>query len=144
MNEPQFKIVETLDDYLKVHAVRAIVFLHEQHCPYDIEIDEYEQSSAHILVEQEGEPIGVGRIRFYADYAKLERIAVRKEWRGRGLGHQLVDFLMDYCKAKGFQKFRMHAQAHLVDYYAQHGFVRRGELFIEAGIDHYLMIAPGE
>ena len=71
---------------------------------------------------------------------ELERIAVRREWRGQGVGHRLVDYMIKESVKRGYSTFKMHAQAHLVDYYATHGFVRHGDLFDEAGIDHYLMI----
>ncbi len=135
-----FKIVTTLDDLIKAYTVRAVVFIGEQHCPYDEEIDQHEYSCIHILGEEHGEPIAAARLRFPGPYAKLERIAVRKEWRGRGLGHQLVDYMLNECRSRGYSLFRMHAQAHLADYYAKHGFLKQGDIFVEAGIDHYLMV----
>ncbi len=135
-----FKIVANMDELLKAFIVRAVVFIGEQNCPYDEEIDEYEHSSIHILGEIDGEPAAAARIRFPGAYAKLERIAVRKPWRGRGYGHRLVDFMVQICKDRGYSTFKMHAQAQLVDFYARHGFVKKGDLFVEAGIDHYLMV----
>ena len=135
------KIVTNFDELMKALMVRAIVFIEEQHVPYNLEVDEFEHSSLHILGEMgNGEPYACGRIRFLGDYAKLERIAVRKDFRGQGFGHQLVDFMMDVAREKGFQKFKMHAQAHLNEFYGKHGFRAVGEIFKEADIDHYLMI----
>ncbi|MDZ7371175.1 MAG: GNAT family N-acetyltransferase [candidate division KSB1 bacterium] len=135
-----FRPAKTMDDLIKVFIVRAIVFIGEQHCPYGEEIDEFEPISLHFLGEIEGEPIAAARLRFPGNYAKLERIAVRREWRGRGYGHALVDYLIDQAEQRGYKTLKMHAQAHLVDFYARHGFVRQGEIFQEAGIDHYLMV----
>ncbi len=135
-----FRIVTSLDDLMKAFMVRAIVFMEEQQCPYEIEVDEFEYSALHILGEIHGEPFAAGRLRFLGDYAKLERIAVRRAFRGKGYGHQLVDFMMSVAREKGFRKFKMHAQAYLTDFYRQHGFEVKGELFQEANIDHYLMI----
>jgi predicted GNAT family N-acyltransferase len=135
-----FKVVTSFDDLLKVYAVRAIVFVEEQHCPYHIEVDEHEHSALHILGEMDGEPIAAARMRFLGKWAKMERIAVRKAQRGMGLGHQLVDFMMHTARERGFTSFKMHAQAHLTDFYAHHGFKTQGDLFQEAGIDHYLMV----
>jgi len=135
-----FKIITTLDELIKAYTVRAVVFIGEQDCPYDEEIDEYEYSCIHIVGQLDGEPIAAARIRFPGPYAKLERIAVRKEWRGQGFGHKLVGYMLDECRSRGYTVFRMHAQAHLTEYYAAHGFVKKGELFDEAGIDHYLMV----
>ncbi|RPI03108.1 MAG: GNAT family N-acetyltransferase [Calditrichaeota bacterium] len=135
-----FKIVQSLDELIKAFTVRAVVFIGEQHCPYDLEIDEFEHSCIHILGEMGNEPFAAARLRFPGPYAKLERIAVRKEWRGMGYGHQLVDYLVELAKSRGYSLLKMHAQAYLVDFYAKHGFVRHGEMFEEAGIEHFLMV----
>ena len=135
-----FRIVKTLDELMKVFIVRGIVFIDEQEVPYSIEMDEHEYSALHILGEIENEPIAAGRLRFMNDWAKLERIAVRKEYRNRGYGHQLVDYMLSVARTRGYHKFRMHVQAHLRDYYGKHGFKVVGDLFKEADIDHYLMV----
>ncbi len=135
-----FKIVNNFDDLIKVFIIRGIVFLEEQNVPYEIEMDEFEYNSIHFLVEIDDEPIGAGRLRFIGEYAKLERIAIRKSWRGKGYGHQLVEIMLTEARKKGFSKFKMHAQAYLKNYYEQHGFKVHGDLFKEADIEHYLMI----
>nr|HPI73666.1 GNAT family N-acetyltransferase [bacterium] len=61
-------------------------------------------------------------------------------WRGRAQGHRLVDFMLDVARQRGFKKFKMHAQAHLVHFYSCHGFQPIGDLFDEAGIPHILMV----
>ncbi|MBU0713359.1 GNAT family N-acetyltransferase [bacterium] len=134
-----FKTVATLDDLIKVFIVRGIVFIDEQKVPYDIEMDEYEYSSLHVLGEIDGEPVAAGRLRFINEWAKLERIAVRKEYRNRGYGHDIVEFMLAVAREKSYHKFKMHAQAHLRDYYARHGFKTQGGKFKEADINHYLM-----
>ena len=58
----------------------------------------------------------------------------------RVMGHRLVDYLIEVARRYGYRKYKMHAQAYLQDFYAQHGFTAQGELFQEAGIDHYLMV----
>jgi len=134
-----FRIATNPDDLIKVFIVRGIVFLEEQNVPYAIEMDDYENSATHILGEIDGEPFAAGRIRFIEDFAKLERIAVRKDFRGKSYGHQIVDFMLDIAKSRGYKKFTLHAQAHLRSFYEQHGFHVCGELFKEANIDHFPM-----
>jgi len=135
-----FRIATTPADILKVHAVRAIVFVEKQHVPYDLEVDEYDQSAVHILGECEGEPIAAGRLRFLGEWAKLERIAIRSAWRGRGYGHQLVEYMLAEARRRGYQRFKMHAQLYLQSFYARHGFRTQGAPFLEAGIEHCLMV----
>mgnify|MGYP006291048443 FL=1 len=136
----KLKILENFDELIKVFIVRGIVFIEGQDVPYRIEKDRHELEAQHILGEFDDEPIGAGRIRYLEDYAKLERIAVRKNYRGNGFGHRIVDFMIDEANEKGFYKYKMHAQAHLTDFYAYHDFEVQGDMFKEADIDHYLMV----
>ncbi len=48
--------------------------------------------------------------------------------------------MLSVAKERGFKKFKAHAQAYLKDFYQKHGFEVVGDIFKEAGIDHYLMI----
>ncbi len=135
-----FRIADSPEDRLKAFIVRGIVFVEEQGVRYDEEIDGLEGESVHVLAEWEGEPVAAARLRFPEGWAKLERIAVRRAWRGRGLGHGLVEFLLAEARRRGHRRFRLHAQAHLTGYYARHGFVVAGDRFDEAGIPHHLML----
>jgi len=135
-----FKIVQSLDDLIKVFIIRGIVFMDEQAVPYSIEMDKHEYSALHILGEIDGEPVAAGRLRFIKDWAKLERIAVRKDYRKRGYGHDIVEFMLSIARERGYHKFKMHAQSHLREYYGAHGFKVAGDMFKEADIDHYLMV----
>lgn len=139
-----FRIVTSFDELLKVHMVRAIVFMSGQRCPYNIEIDEHEYSSLHILGELDDEPVAAARLRFVDGFAKFERIAVREPWRGKGIGHHLVDYMMRAAREHGFERMKMHAQLYLVDYYREHGFEPCGDVFKEADIDHILMILSSD
>ena len=85
-----FKVVTNLEDLIKVFVVRGIVFIEEQGVPYNIEHDVHDSTATHILGEKNGEPFGAGRIRAIGEYAKLERIAIRKSYRGKGLGHKFL------------------------------------------------------
>ena len=135
-----FKVVTNLEYLINVFIVRGIVFIEEQGVPYTIERDEYDLLAIHILGEMDGEPFAAGRIRAVGEYAKLERVAIRKSYRGRNLGHELTDFMLSVAKEQGFKKFKVHAQSYLTDFYRKHGFEIVGDMFKEAGIDHYLMI----
>jgi predicted GNAT family N-acyltransferase len=134
-----FRVVDAPQDVLKAMIVRGIVFIEEQQVGYDGEIDAYEETAVHVLGEIDGEPVAAGRLRFLDDRAKLERIAVRPRWRGRGYGRGMVAFLLDEARRRGYRSFTMHAQAHLVDYYRQQGFEPVGGVFVECGIDHRTM-----
>ncbi|MCF6148783.1 MAG: GNAT family N-acetyltransferase [Candidatus Kuenenia sp.] len=135
-----FKVVINFEDLIKVFIVRGIVFLEEQKVPYGIERDIYDYTSTHVLGEENGEPFGAGRIRKFGDYAKFERIAIRKSHRGKKLGHELIDFMISIAKEQGYKKVKIHAQTYLTEFYKKHGFAIAGEIFQEAGKEHYTMI----
>jgi predicted GNAT family N-acyltransferase/uncharacterized RDD family membrane protein YckC len=135
-----FRVVTSRADLLRCFVVRSIVFVGEQRCPVDEEFDGLDAGAIHVLGEEAGEPVATGRIRNVDGWAKLERIAVLQPARGRQLGHGIVEFMLDVARQRGCRNFKMHAQAHLVTFYRQHGFEPRGEMFREAGIDHYLMV----
>jgi predicted GNAT family N-acyltransferase len=139
---PEFTLKKAVsdDDVLKVMVVRGIVFIEEQKVDWDGEIDAYEKESIHFLGECDGEPVATGRLREIEDgWWKVERIAVRPAWRGRGYAKDVVRFLMDHALENGAKRFRMHAQVYLEDFYRDFGFTREGGVFVECGIDHILM-----
>lgn len=139
-SQPTFRIARSLDDLIKVFIVRGIVFMDEQHVSYREEMDEYEHAALHILGEINEEPMAAARIRFDGPFAKIERMAVRKEYRRRGYGSELLRFVMQVARDAGFGKFKLHAQLPAREFYAKHGFQTRGETFLEANIKHCLMI----
>ena len=149
----RFSVVADARDLHRVFAVRAIVFIEEQACPFDEEFDEYDQiesSAVHILgsVDHAGgsEPVASGRIRLMQGgqpperTAKLERLAIRPGWRAGGAGHRLLTFMIHTARSHGCTRFILHAQSHLTGFYESHGFVVNGPHFVEAGIDHAPMI----
>lgn len=135
-----FRVVTSQDDLKKVFEIRTLVFCEEQAVPYEIEIDEYEDTSIHILGEFEGEPVACGRLRFIEDYAKLERLAILKAYRGKGYGSLLLEFLLSVAREKGFNVFKLHAQISSEQFYIKHDFKSVGDEFFEANIAHKVMV----
>ena len=134
------RIARSQEDILKVMVVRGIVFIEEQGVDWEGEIDEFEDESTHFLGECKGQPVAAGRLRFLPDgRAKLERIAVRPAWRGRGYARRMVEHLLDEARRQGAQRLTLHAQVYLEDFYGSFGFQRQGGIFQECEIDHILM-----
>ena len=77
----QVKVARGADDLLMVYAIRAAVFLAEQACPYAEEFDGNDHCATHFIGFVGDEPACCLRARYFADFAKLERLAVRKEFR---------------------------------------------------------------
>jgi predicted GNAT family N-acyltransferase len=144
----RFCRIETQADLECAQAIRRRVFVEEQNCPPEEEFDQYEASARHVLGLDRGRPVAAARWRVVEraglPWAKLERIAVLADLRGQGIGREMVAWIMEDARAAGQHRFIMHAQSHLVPFYAAFGFVAIDEPFFEAGIPHRRMIAEDE
>jgi predicted GNAT family N-acyltransferase len=120
-------VARTLNDLAEVMAVRALVYMGEQICPYDEEFDGNDFCGAtHLILRRGREPVGVVRLRWFADFAKLERLAIRKEYRGGPGLTLLARSAFDLAERKGYQRLMGHAQPRLVAFWTRyfHGRVR--------------------
>lgn len=70
---------------------------------------------------------------------RIGRMAVLKDWRGRGVGAALLRVLLEQARARGLGEAHLHAQIDAVPFYLKHGFAIDGNEFIEAGIRHLPM-----
>jgi predicted GNAT family N-acyltransferase len=117
-----------------LHAIRRTVFIAEQNVPEELEWDEIDAHCRHVMaLAPGGAPIGTGRL---LPDGHIGRMAVLKEWRGRGVGSAILDTLLALARRAGFETVRLHAQTYAVGFYAKHGFTAIGEEFMEAGIPH--------
>ncbi|MGX4201101.1 GNAT family N-acetyltransferase [Bacillus sp. JK74] len=121
--------------------VRKEVFVKEQHVPEEEEIDQFEDTSEHIVIYDGGQPVGAGRWRLKDGHGKLERICVMKSHRSLGVGAIMMQALEKAAAAKGAGSFILHAQTQAVPFYEKQGYrVTSGEEFLDAGIPHLEMI----
>ena len=121
-------------------CVRETVFVLEQRVPREIETDDDDPRSVHALARaSDGTPIGTGRL---APGGRIGRLAVLRDWRGRGVGATLLHTLVDQARARRLQEVSLHAQRSAVPFYLRHGFMTHGEEFVEAGIPHTTMLRP--
>jgi predicted GNAT family N-acyltransferase len=120
-----------------LHAVRNAVFVIEQNIPAEIEWDELDRYSMH-LIARDGRhnPIGTGRL---TPERKIGRMAVLSTWRGQGVGKSLMAALLNEAQKRGWTEVSLNAQVSVLGFYEQFGFAVEGETFIEAGIPHRAM-----
>lgn len=118
------EVVRSMDEMARVIAIRGAVYMGEQRCPFEEEFDGNDFSATHLICHKNGEPVGCMRIRYFADFAKLERLAVRNESRDAGLAGQIVDTAIELCRKKGYRVLYAHAQARLLGFWEQRGFKR--------------------
>lgn len=119
--KPTVKVARTLEDLMQVTAIRSAVFLTDQACPYEEEFDGNDLCSAHLIGMVGSEPAACIRARFFGDFCKLERLAVRQAYRRSRLSFMMVQAGIELARKKGFRRIYGHAQDRLVDFWAHFG-----------------------
>lgn len=134
----------SLEEFHDIVALRIQIFIIEQNCPYQ-EVDGKDKLAHHLFFKNEmDEIIAVTRILpqgiSYEEVA-IGRVVVHEEYRGTGLGNQLMADSMNFVKDKyGEVPVRLSAQKHLENYYGNHGFKSTGKEYLEDGIPHVEML----
>lgn len=124
-------------DEASLRAVRIAVFVIEQNIPEELEWDEHDAASVHVLaVDAAGAPVGCGRL---LPDGHVGRLAVLSDWRGRGVGAALLAHLTALAHARGDRRVLLNAQVQAMPFYARYGYAPVGEPFVEAGIPHRTM-----
>lgn len=130
----------TFDDHEfadQAFAIRKKVFVDEQGVDPVIEY-EHEEQAHHYLLMISDKPVATARWRETEKGIKLERFAVIKEFRNRGIGELILkEVMVDVIPLN--KMIYLHSQARAVPFYERNRFVKEGKLFLEAGIEHYYM-----
>ncbi len=128
--------------------LRFEVFVNEQNVPVKEELDVFDdlnhKRSVHFLVTDKGQTIGTMRIVNCTDYAKIGRVAVKKEFRGKHVGEKMMNFAIDYLLEENIfnvrnKYFYLESQVQAIPFYESLGFKAYGEEFDDCGIPHRKM-----
>lgn len=116
-------VARTLDQVVMAMTLRGVIYLGEQQAPYHEEYDGNDLVGASHLIAWKGkEPVGVLRLRFFADFSKVERAAVLEQHRCDGVMRALMQEALRYSARRGYRKVIGHAQTDRVKYWRSHGF----------------------
>jgi predicted GNAT family N-acyltransferase len=121
--------------------VRDAVFVAEQKVPREIEWDEHDAVSRHVIaLDADGGAIGTGRLLTRGKPGHIGRMAVLTDWRGKGVGRALLERLLEEAAVQNMRYLALHAQTQASGFYRRFGFVEKGPEFMEAGIPHRTMV----
>lgn len=121
--------------------LRQQVFTHEQGFPAEIDVDEYDDSALHIVLYLENTPAAVLRCILQNDtLIKVGRVAVLKEYRGKGIGRELMKFVEFYGKEHQYKTIGLSSQHTAVAFYETLGYHTEGKIYDEEGMDHIYMV----
>ncbi len=140
MTPVELKLVETEAEMEAALAVRMRVFVAEQSVPAEEELDDEDATATHVIARHNELVIGTGRLLIRAEgTCQIGRMAVDQPWRRQGVGGRLLLYLEQEARSQGMSQVMLHAQEYVKGFYAAHGYLERGELFLEAGIPHIEM-----
>lgn len=120
------------------YLVRHEVFVVEQNVPVELELDDDDPVSLHaVAYGPDGTAVATGRL---LPDGHIGRMAVREAARGRGVGGQVLEALVERGPAAGHAVLALNAQVHARGFYEAHGFSAEGAEFMDAGILHVAML----
>lgn len=138
MNDIHIQIADWLQDQQQLMAVRTQVFVREQSVPAELEMDEHDVECTHVKAFSKDSRV-IATARLLNNYS-IGRMCVLKEYRNKGVGKKMLNFLIDLALQKEFPFVHLNAQLSAATFYQQFGFKQDSEVFVEAGIDHVHMI----
>lgn len=120
--------------------VREKVFIEEQ--GFQNELDEIDDIALHIVMyNADNEPVATCRI-FEGEEKQvfiLGRLAVLKEYRGKGIGSNIINEAEQLVIEKGGKALILHSQCRAKDFYGKLGFIEYGEIGYDEGCPHIWM-----
>lgn len=120
--------------------LRVRVFVDEQGVSPEEELDHLDEASLQIVGLDDTGVIATCRLRDLGDGEwKLERMAVDRRRRGLGVGARLLEGVEREARESGAREMVLHAQRRAEPFYAAHGYVAEGDIFMEAEIEHVRM-----
>ncbi len=136
--------VEADEAFNHVFTIRTKVFVDEEAVSQEDEYDGFDHLSRHFLAWYEGTPVGAARLRklLVSGKIRLERFAVLKEYRKKGIGSAILETLLESVPAS--TEIYVHVQLYNIDFFRKRSFEVDSEEFEEAGIQHVRMVYRGK
>lgn len=120
-------------------AIRREVFVSEQNVSEELEMSDDGINVCYFLLFENEKEVATARYRKTDFGIKIERMAVLKLHRGKGLGNNLMKFILDDLFGSTSEIY-LNSQIQAVPLYLKSGFIPKGEHFYEAEIEHVKMV----
>lgn len=131
------RVVTSKEDIATCLEIRRIVFIEEQEVPVHEEVDGEDGKCVHLLARLDGEPIGAARFQYIGEKAKIQRVCILKQARGKRLGAELMHGVLKAIKDQAKAKTAiLGSQTHALEFYQKLGFEAYGDEYMDAGIAH--------
>ena len=114
-----------------LESLRLKINVTELRTPSDIEFDNKDAASKHILIQDDQQAIACGRI---TNTGVISRICVLKPYRKHGVGALVLKSLVEFAAEDNLGDVTLSAKLDTIDFYSQYGFIPHGNVFMKAGI----------
>lgn len=123
----EVRLAQTARDVQQCLRLRWTVFVEEQGVRPSDELDAHDKTAVHALAVMDGVPCGAGRLIFTSPgVARIQRMAVIDDVRGRGVGRALLRFLEQEARNRGATKLTLNAQVAAKPFYEKAGYSASG------------------
>lgn len=138
MNEFTIEQVSFKDAEQELALIRSRVFIEEQQVPAELEWDGLDRTALHLLARtREGNPVATARM---LPNGHIGRMAVLQDYRGKGIGYDMLQRLINIAVNQGLSRVWLNAQSSAIGFYEKAGFHCLGAEFMDAGIPHRRMV----
>jgi predicted GNAT family N-acyltransferase len=125
-NRVNVRVAHDLNALMEIFALRAVVYMGEQACPFDEEFDGNDFTAAtHIAADIDGRTVGALRLRWFADFVKVERVAVLGDHRGGEVVRCLFGAGIELARRRGYRRALGYIQVRLQPFWKKMGFYPR-------------------
>src|ERR1700722_10895551 len=107
-NQIRTEVVTTYQQLLHAYAIRSICFMEEHGVKAQQTFDGNDYQATHMIVYAGEEPIGALRIRWFKDFAKLERTGFRPAYNANFYLKEMLAFVFSHIARKGYSRAITH------------------------------------
>ncbi|WP_276745793.1 GNAT family N-acetyltransferase [Ruminococcus champanellensis] len=131
----EFTTYHSLPDAAR--QIREAVFVREQ--GFQLEFDKTDETAVHIVAWDGTQPAGTCRVYPAEGCFYIGRVAVLPQYRGTGLGRELMRRAEAYIRSTGGTAAELSGQVQASGFYKKLGYTPVGEVYPDEGCPHIRM-----